>query len=66
MEEEQKRKEFLNLVNNMTEDEWWNWVREWIPTSIIIEIYENWEIETLDDEIQNIKITKELNKKEAV
>ena len=52
--------EFNKVVNELSDDQWWEWVKNWLDVDFIIDIYKNWDTEIKKDEI---KIIKEIIKK---
>ena len=47
--------DFFDLVDSLTDDEWWNWVRGWLSVETIVDIYKNWDEETMDEEKDVLK-----------
>ena len=49
-------KEFNDLINELTEEEWENWCLGWFDKQNWVETYKNWEEETQEEEIKNLKM----------
>ncbi len=64
MDEEEAEAIFNELVMQLTDDEWWTWVRNWLDGEIIVDIYNDWGTENKEEAIETFrKIIK--NRKEA-
>ena len=48
-------KEFDNLIDTLTEEEWEDWCLSWFDKDFWVEIYKNWEDEIIEEEITNLK-----------
>lgn len=46
---------FNLLLEELTDKEWWDWVKGWLDEELIVDIYKNWEIDIKRDEIDNLK-----------
>ncbi len=58
--QEQLKKEFMQLTQNVPQDVWWNWVKGWFSEEFIVDTYKNWEgEETLKKEIEKLKNLQE-------
>ncbi len=58
MEEEKinkTEKEFNSLIENLTDNQFWKWVSGWFSEDFIMDIINNWDIETKEEEIKNLK-----------
>ena len=55
MEEEKIEKEFNSLIENLTDNQFWKWVSGWFSEDFIMDIINNWDIETKEQEIKNLK-----------
>ena len=50
--DEEIDKQFRNLMESMTDDVFWEWVRKWYNEDTILDICNNWEIE---EKIETLK-----------
>ena len=48
-------KTFNNLIGELTDDEFWNYVRSWFSDDFILDTMNNWEDEVKAEEIEKIK-----------
>jgi len=55
MEEEKIEEEFNSLIENLTDNQFWKWVSGWFSEDFIMDIINNWDIETKEEEIKNLK-----------
>jgi len=58
MNEEEENKideEFNQLVENTTDDEFWEYTRSWFSVETILDIMKNWSIETKKEAIEELK-----------
>lgn len=46
---------FNNLIDELTDEEWNNWVMSWFDPELIVETYKNWDTETKKDTIPELK-----------
>ena len=53
---------FSKLIRDMSDDEFWEWVRSWKDTKAVCEEVEGWNIERKRKEISYIKIIMENNR----
>ena len=47
--------QFNNLIGEVTDNQFWEWVKSWFDEQFIIDIINEWDIETKEQEIKNIK-----------
>jgi hypothetical protein len=60
MEDEQKiEEEFNEVLDDLTDDEFWKYTRSWLSVEHIIDIMKNWDTEIKKDAIQEMKDIKE-------
>jgi hypothetical protein len=55
MNEEKIEEDFNDLIENSTDDEFWNYVRGWLSVETILDIMKNWDIETKEQAIKEMK-----------
>jgi hypothetical protein len=56
MVDEQKiNEEFDEVLDSLTDDEFWKYTRSWLSVEHIIDIMKNWDIEIKADAIQEMK-----------
>ena len=60
LDEDKIDEEFNDLVENSTDDEFWDYVKSWFSVETILDIMKNWDTET---KAQAIKEMKEMWKK---
>lgn len=48
-------KKFNKLIGQMSDNQFWAYVREWFDEQYILNVMNNWEDETKKEEIKNIK-----------
>ena len=51
-------KEFFELIENLTDEEYQKWVFSWIDYDVINDIYQNWDLDVMENEIENLKQLK--------
>ena len=51
-------KEFFELIENLTDEEYQKWVFSWIDYDFINDIYKNWDLDVMENEIENLKQLK--------
>jgi hypothetical protein len=62
--EEKIDEEFNKVLDELTDDEFWEYVRDWLSVEHIIDIMKNWDIETKEQAIKEMKkLIKEKNDK---
>lgn len=54
-DEEDVRNEFLNVLEKLTDEEWWTWVQGWYDVDMIIASYKNWDESLYKEEIKIIQ-----------
>lgn len=52
------KRELNELIDDMTEEQFNNWVMGWISIEFVMDIINNWEEETQDYEIGKLKMEK--------
>lgn len=52
---EQIEKEFNDLIEKLTDEEFWNWVRSWYNEDSVMDIINNWDMEVKAEEIDTLK-----------
>lgn len=57
-------KEFDKLINSLTDEEWWTYVRSWFDTEYIQDIMTNWDDSIKEDAITDLK--EILNKRNLI
>ena len=50
--------EFNELVENLTNEEYDKWVMSWLDSEYISDIYKNWDLDVMKNEIDNLKELK--------
>ena len=55
MNEDEVEEKFNKLMKELTDDEWWKWVRGWYDEDLIAESYENWDEDTKADTIKDLE-----------
>jgi len=50
--------EFFNLIENLTDEQYQKWVFSWIDYDMINDIYKNWDLDIMENEIDNLKVLK--------
>jgi hypothetical protein len=48
--------EFDELVNGLTDEQWWSWVKSWLDTQVISDIYDNWDDEIKQQNIHDLRM----------
>jgi len=61
LDEEEIENEFHKILDELTDDKFWEYVRSWLSIEHIADIMKNWDIET---KAQAIEEMKELQKNE--
>jgi hypothetical protein len=46
---------FDNLIDELTDDEWWEYVKGWFDVEYICDIMNNWDEETKEEAIEDLK-----------
>ena len=47
--------EFNNLLGELNDTQFWNYVRSWYSEDLILDIMNNWDTETKQDAIKDLK-----------
>ena len=47
---------FNDLIGELTDDEFWNYVRSWFDEQFILDTMNNWEDEIKEDELIKLKM----------
>lgn len=47
---------FNDLIGELTDDEFWNYVRSWFDEQFILDTMNNWEDEVKEDELIKLKM----------
>ena len=59
MNDEQIEKKFNELIEELTDEEFWAYTRTWFDEDTILSIMNDWDIETKKNAIKEIKKIKE-------
>ena len=54
-------KAFNSLIENLTDNQFWKWVSNWFSEDFIMDIINNWDIDTKEEEIKNLKEITDAN-----
>ena len=49
------KQDIIDLINELDDNEFWEYVRSWLSIDFIMSIIENWDNETKKQEIKKIK-----------
>jgi hypothetical protein len=56
MKEEEINKRFNQTIENLSDERFWDYVRSWLNEDFVLDIMNNWDIETKQEAIKEINL----------